>query len=209
MLDNKNKKKIEEYIDKLIKEIYLDVQKDMAQGVRGKQLIDKTINLTVNKLTPESKMILSSTYNMLMKDTFSKDLFKDVQNKSAFYELDIFKDLNSKFIFDIPKNINYEDSEIIINKWVASGTVTIIGGLISIPTKSFIPVGIAIILAGIMAILLKDDIKFNSGKSSNDDVDLLIKEYLKNIKESLILWIRSIEKYYDDKLGELERELVM
>lgn len=209
MLDNKNKKKIEEYIDKLIKEIYLDVQKYMAQGVRGKQLIDKTINLTVNKLTPESKMILSSTYNMLMKDTFSKDLFKDVQNKSAFYELDIFKDLNSKFIFDIPKNINYEDSEIIINKWVASGTVTIIGGLISIPTKSFIPVGIAIILAGIMAILLKDDIKFNSGKSSNDDVDLLIKEYLKNIKESLILWIRSIEKYYDDKLGELERELVM
>ena len=117
--------------------------------------------------------------------------------------------MNSKFIFDIPKNINYEDSEIIINKWVASGTVTIIGGLISIPTKSFIPVGIAIILAGIMAILLKDDIKFNSGKSSNDDVDLLIKEYLKNIKESLILWIRSIEKYYDDKLGELERELVM
>ncbi|MFT8322810.1 MAG: hypothetical protein ABF649_18220 [Bacillus sp. (in: firmicutes)] len=203
MLENNDKAKLEQYIDKLINGIYSDANRNIKNGVSDKQVIDKIINVTVNKFTPESKMILSSTYNMMMERTLAKELFRNVQNRAAFYETDILKGLNKKFNFEIPKNINYEESKNEINKWVKAGAVVVVGGIISIPLKSWIPVGIAVVIAGIMAFLLKD-----GTKKEKTNVNSLIKEYLNKVKQSLMLWIDSIEKYYDERISDLERELV-
>lgn len=203
MLKNNDREKLEQYIDKLIKGIYLNAKKDIQSGMPEKQIIEKILNVTINKITPEGKMILSSTYNMLMEQTLGKQLYQNPQNKSAFYEMDILKQLNKKFNFEIPKNINYEESENEINVWAKAGAVVISGGIISIPLNSYVPVGIAVIIAGIMAYLLK-----GTSVEGKQNVDALIKEYLHDVKNSMLLWINSVEKYYDERVAELERKLV-
>lgn len=202
MLENDDKQKLEQYIDKIIKGIQTDVNKNIKSGMSDKQLINKVINVTVNKFTPESKMILSSTYNMLMEHTLSSDKYIDSNRKAAFYETDILKELTGKFNFEVPKDVDYRDSGNEINKLVKSGVVVVVGGLISISLESWIPVGIAVVIIGIMALTLKD-----GPKSGYKETDAVISEYLMNVKQSILLWINSIEKYYDDRVEQLEREM--
>lgn len=202
MLDNNDRQKIEQYIDKIINEINSDVNKIIKLGMSDRQIIDKVVDLTVNRLTPESKMILSSTYNMLAENTLSSAKYYDIEKKATFYEMDILKELNRKFNFEVKKNINYQESSKEINKWIKSGAVVILGGLISVSLESAIPIGIPVIIAGIMVIVLK-----NTSTSGHKGVDSAISEYLMNVKESILLWITSIEEYYDASIDKLEREM--
>lgn len=202
MLANEEKKKIEKYIEKINIDILEEVRKSLQSRLPEKQVVDKIITITVNKFIPQSKMIMSSAYNMMMKETLAKPIFQIAQNKAAFYELNILKELNEKFNFDIPNKIDYEESKIEIGKLLTTGVVIVTGGIISISMNSWIPVGIAAIIAGAMFFLLKD-----STMNEKQDVDYLIKEYLENVKKSLLQWIESIEKYYDKKIFDLERKL--
>ena len=199
MLDNKKKQKLEKYIDNIIKDIKADIERYKKLGISNKQLIDKVINLTVNKFTPESKIILASIYDMLKENTLSSDKYAQVKNKAAFYKINILKELNEKFNFEVPDYIDYKESSKLINKWTESGAVFITGGVISITLNTLIPIGIGTIIAGIMAFVLKDE-----SKSMNETIN----EYLESIKKSILLWIESIERYYDQRIEELEREMV-
>lgn len=200
MLQSNDKKKIENYIDKIIESLRKDARKSISSGMSDKQVINKITITTVNKFTPESKMILSSTYNMLMEKTLAGSLYLNAENKAAFYQLDILKDLNSKFVFDIPDKIDYQESKKEFDKWVKCGAVVVVGGIVSIPLKSLIPIGIAVIIAVIMAIVLKDD-----NKVGKTDISAIIDNYLSDIKKSVFLWIESVEKYYDEKIAILEK----
>ena len=199
MLDNKKKQKLEKYIDNIIKDIKADIERYKKLGISNKQLIDKVINLTVNKFTPESKIILASIYDMLKENTLSSDKYAQVKNKAAFYKINILKELNEKFNFEVPDYIDYKESSKLINKWTESGAVVIAGGVVSITLNTLIPIGIGTIIAGIMAFVLKDE-----SKSMNETIN----EYLESIKKSILLWIESIERYYDQRIEELEREMV-
>ena len=65
MLENSEKAKIEKHIDEINTKIMEETQKFVANKMSNKQVIERTIQITVNKFTPESKMIMSSAYNMI------------------------------------------------------------------------------------------------------------------------------------------------
>lgn len=203
MLQSDEKAKIEQYINKISEGIYKEAEKWIQSGISDQQLIDKVINITVKKLTPESKMVMSSAYNLMMEHTLAKPLFQNAQNKAAFYERDILKELNSKFLFDVPKHIDYEESKAEINKWIVAGAVVIVGGIISILTKSLIPIGIAVIVAGVMLFMLKD-----GNKKTRQEISKLIQAYLHDTKNTMMEWLNTIQVYYDENVEELEKELV-
>jgi len=203
MLQSDEKNKIEQYITKISESIFCEAKKCIQTGMTDKQVIDRVITITVNKFTPESKMVMSSAYNMMMEHTLAKPLFQTAQSKAAFYEMDILKELNGKFNFDVPKHIDYEESKAKMNKWIKAGAVVVAGGLISIPTKSLIPIGIAVIVAGVMLLLLKDS---ENGKTQ--EITCLIKNYLDDVKKTMMQWLNTVEEYYDERVARLERELV-
>lgn len=200
MLLSEDKTKLETYVDKLIDGLKKDVIKAKNNGVSGEQLIEKVTNMTVSKLTPESKMIMSSAYNMMMKHTLAEDYFADNTHKATFYEADILKELTQKFDFDVPNEINYKKSNTEINKVMASGAIVIVGGIVSFTLKSWIPIGIATVIAGIMAFVLNN----NSSASSVKDVDGVINEYYASVKKSLLAWVDSIDAYYDKAVAEIK-----
>lgn len=202
MLKSNEKAKIEQYISKISEDLYKEAKKYIQSGMSNQQVIDKVINITVNKFTPESKMIMSSAYNTMMEYTLAKPMFQNAQNKAAFYERDILKDLNSKFLFDVPNHINYEESKAEINKWIAAGAVVVVGGIISIPTNSLIPIGIAVVVAGVMLFMLKDE-----RKKTKQDISKLIQEYLQEVTKTLMEWLNTVQVYYDECVDELEKEL--
>lgn len=202
MLERSNKEKLENYIDKIIEDIKSITKHNIHNGMTDEKIINSVINITVNKFTPASKSILSSVYNMLGEQTLAKEKYSISKNEAAFYEMNISKELNNKFNFNVPSKIDYKESKKTINKWIKAGVIVVAGGVISIKLKSFVPIGIATIIAGIMVILIKDK------KISNSNIEMVIDEYLNNVKKSMMDWIISIEKYYDEKIEELEQKLV-
>lgn len=202
MLESRDREKIEQYISKLTGAISADVHRNIQMGMSNRDIIDNAIRLTVNKITPESKMILSSVYNMLLENTFADSFYQDPKNKAAFYERDILSDLTANFSFEVPNHIDYEETQHLINKWTASGAVVVAGGVISITMKNIVPIAVAVVLAGIMLFLMKD-----KPVSDNRDVNALTTEYLEGVRDSLLAWIHEIEKYYDAEVYKLEKEL--
>lgn len=202
MLSKEEKNKIEEYIAKLTNDILSDTINSVNSGVSKKKIIDDCIMYTVSKFTPESKMLLSSVYNMLMERTLKEEFFTNSHNKASFYEMNIFKELNEKFNFEIPSKIEYEESERKINEWIKAGIITIIGGVISISLKKASPIIVAVVIAGIMRVINK-----NKENNKKEDLTALVKEYLENVKQSLLSWVDSIAEYYDERVNELKKEL--
>lgn len=200
MLTNEDNITIESFIDKLILSLKNDTEKAKSNGVTGKQLIEKVTNMTVNRLTPESKMILSSVYNMMSVHTLAEDYFSDISHKADFYSADILSELNGKFEFDIPKEIDYKKSYTEINMLISSGAIIVAGSIVSVTLKNWIPIGIAAIIAGIMALVIKKC----SSSSPKSDIDTVINRYFASVKASLLAWIKNIEAYYDELVAELK-----
>lgn len=200
MLQNEDKKKLEAYVDKLIAGLKRDTERAKSNGASGEQLIEKVTSMTVSKLTPESKMILSSAYNMMMEHTLAEDYFTDSAHKATFYGADILKELTQKFDFAVPSEINYEKGNTEVAKMMASGAVIVVGGIVSFTLKSWIPIGIAAVIAGIMAFVLKN----SGGTSSVKNIDSIIDEYYASVKKSLLAWVDSIDTYYDKAVAEIK-----
>ena len=204
MLDNNDRGKIQKYVEKIIKNIDFSIKKDIESGRSNRDVIESAVNLTVNKLTPESKMILSSVYNMLMEKTLAKPLYQNPQNKAAFYARNIFKDMNEKFSFEIPAHIDYEESKSLLNKWTSAGAIGVGGGIVSITMKNAMPIVISVIIAGVMWYLLRN--KTTTENSQN--INVLIKEYLENVKATLMSWVDKISAYYDEEVNKLEKGMI-
>lgn len=202
MLSKEEKNKIEEHIAKLTNDILSDARNSINSGVSEKKIIDDCIMYTISKFTPESKMLLSSVYNMLMERTLKEEFFTNSHNKASFYEMNIFKELKEKFNFEIHSKIEYEESERKINEWIKAGIITIIGGVISISLKKASPIIVAVVIAGIMTVINK-----NKENNKKEDLTALVKEYLENVKQSILSWVDSIAEYYDERVNELKKEL--
>ncbi|WP_288621684.1 hypothetical protein [uncultured Brachyspira sp.] len=202
MLSKEEKNKIEEHIAKLTNDILSDARNSINSGVSEKKIIDDCIMYTISKFTPESKMLLSSVYNMLMERTLKEEFFTNSHNKASFYEMNIFKELNEKFNFEIPSKIEYEESERKINEWIKAGIITIIGGVISISLKKASPIIVAVVIAGFMTVINK-----NKENNKKEDLTALVKEYLESVKQSLLSWVDSIAEYYDKRVEELKSQL--
>ena len=201
MLQSEEKAQVEQYVTKICESIFREAEKYIQSGMSDKQVIDRIITITVNKFTPESKMILSSVYNMMMERTLAKPIYQITRNRAAFFELNILKELNSKFLFDVPNRIDYEESRITIDKWIADGVIVVAGGVISFLATNPIPIGMAVIVAAVMLFILKNgeminEISFDKTKSTTvgcevfDDSTILecrVKDFIKVMEDDFTL----------------------
>lgn len=207
MLKSSEKKKIENYIQKIIDGLMKDTKESIASGMSDKQVIERITKATVNKVTPESKMIMSSVYNMMMDATLSEELFQEPENKTVFYQTDILKELNAKFTFEVPTNIDYQESKKELDNWIKDGSAVVVvaGGIASIKFKSFLPIGIslAVAIAAIMGLVLYN----NSKKKDNTNINTLVSDYLEGVKALLLAWVETIENYYDGRVDNIKKGL--
>lgn len=200
MLDINEKKKIAEYIDKTIAELSKNSQDILKMRIPTKKKIDQILQITVSKITPESKGLLSSAYKRMSDKTLSEPSFASTSNKAEFYRLNILGDIENKMQFEVPSTIDYKKSKDQVYNRVASGAVVLVGGAISIALTNVIPVGIACIIAGIMAFLLNE-------MTASKDLKSLVDQYYNTVRTSLLMWIDELEKYYDRKIDELKERL--
>ena len=202
MLNNEDKEKIIKYIDKINYEILDRFHRNINVRMPKKHVMDDIIKTTVNKFTLESKIIITKVYNLMADRTLAEPMFQNANNGAAFYKMDVEEELNEKFNFEIPSKIEYEESERKINEWIKAGIITIIGGVISISLKKASPIIAAVVIAGIMTVINK-----NKENNKKEDLTALVKEYLENVKQSLLSWVDSIAEYYDARVNELKKEL--
>ena len=200
MLNVNDREKLENRINEIISEISSSAFGYCNAGLSSQQIIERVVNTTVNKLTPESKMLLNSVCNMMENNTFKSELYNNAEVKAAYYALDIRSDFTKRFSFDVPKNIDYKESENSIKTLVASGAVIVVGGAVSIAVKSIVPVCIAVVIAAVMAFVLHKC----TNKATSSSIKEFIQEYLQNVKNTIMKWFDEIERYYDEKISKFE-----
>lgn len=205
MLKDSDKRKIEKYIKNIIDGLQRKAKESLDSGMSDKQVVERITKATVNIMTPESKMIMSSVYNMLLDETLSELQFQSLERKTMLYQMNILKDLNSKFLFEIPDSIDYTESKKELDKlakW-SGGAVIVIGGTVSVKLKNVAPLSIslAIVLAAIMGVII-----YNKRQSKDKEkINYIITEYLSNVQTSLMAWIESVERYYDERIEEIKQ----
>ena len=199
MLNQLDRENINKAIDRIINNIKEALPKiDKPMNVRIEELKKISTNITIT----ESKMLLSDICVSLRKETLKKEIYKNIDNKLKFDDLDMFDKIDNKFIFEIPNNIDYKNGEELKKSLTQSGIIFSAGGVVSIIIKSLIPVSIGLILAGVWY--------YTAQKNENtrkEKMNEITNKYLKNIKISLQEWVKSIEKYYDEEVDKLEEEL--
>lgn len=199
MLNQIDRENINKAIDKIIKNIKEALpQIDKPIKVRLEELKKISTNITIT----ESKMLLSDMCGYLRKETLKKEIFKYIDNKLKFDDLDMFNKIDNKFIFEIPNNIDYKNGEELKKALTQSGIIFTTGGIVSVIIKSLVPVSIGLILVGVWYYTAQKNENIRKEKMN----EITIK-YLKNIKISLQEWVKSIEKYYDEEVDKLEKEL--
>ena len=199
MLNQLDRENINKAIDRIINNINEALPKiDKPINVRIEELKKISTNITIT----ESKMLLSDICVSLRKETLKKEIYKNIDNKLKFDDLDMFDKIDNKFIFEIPNNIDYKNGEELKKSLTQSGIIFSAGGVVRIIIKSLIPVSIGLILAGVWY--------YTAQKNENtrkEKMNEITNKYLKNIKISLQEWVKSIEKYYDEEVDKLEEEL--
>ena len=203
MLSTDEKARIRDHIHSQAEEILRKAQDNRRSGMPEAQLIEQTVTLAVNKFTVESKMLTTSVYNMLSKHTLAKPLFQNPMNQMAFYELDLPKQLRQKFDYTVPQHIDYQKAQKQVYAYVGAGAVAATGGVVSICMESWVPVTVAVLIAGIMAAVL-----YTNSQKRKQNVEQLIQEYLDAIEASMMDWVGSIEEYYDKQTAVLERKVL-
>ena len=197
MLNQIDRENINKAIDKIIKNIKEALpQIDKPIKVRLEELKKISTNITIT----ESKMLLSDMCGYLRKETLKKEIFKYIDNKLKFDDLDMFNKIDNKFIFEIPNNIDYKNGEELKKALTQSGIIFTTGGIVSVIIKSLVPVSIGLILVGVWYYTAQKNENIRKEKMN----EITIK-YLKNIKISLQEWVKSIEKYYDEEVDKLEK----
>ena len=186
-------------IDGIIKNIRDSLPKiNKPMNVRIEELKKISTRITI----AESKMLLSDVCGYLRTETLKKEIFKNIDNKLKFDDLDMFNKIDNKFVFEVPKNIDYKNGEELKKALKQSGIIFTTGGVVSIIIKTLVPISIGLILAGVWY--------YTAQKNENirkDKMNEITDKYLSNLKISLQEWVKSIEKYYDSEVEELEREV--
>lgn len=199
MLNQLDRENIDKAIDRIINNIKEALPKiDKPMNIRIEELKKISANITIT----ESKMLLSDICVSLRKETLKKEIYKNIDNKLKFDDLDMFNKIDNKFIFEIPNNIDYKNGEELKKSLTQSEIIFTTGGVVSIIIKSLVPVSIGLILAGVWY--------YTAQKNENtrkEKMNEITNKYLKNIKISLQEWVKSIEKYYDEEVDKLEKEL--
>lgn len=199
MLNEIDRENVNMAIDGIIKNIRDSLPKiNKPMNVRIEELKKISTRITI----AESKMLLSDVCGYLRTETLKKEIFKNIDNKIKFDDLDMFNKIDNKFVFEVPKNIDYKNGEELKKALKQSGIIFTTGGVVSIIIKTLVPISIGLILAGVWY--------YTAQKNENirkDKMNEITDKYLSNLKISLQEWVKSIEKYYDGEVEELEREL--
>ena len=199
MLNEIDRENVNMAIDGIIKNIRDSLPKiNKPMNVR----IEELKKISTRIIIAESKMLLSDVCGYLRTETLKKEIFKNIDNKLKFDDLDMFNKIDNKFVFEVPKNIDYKNGEELKKALKQSGIIFTTGGVVSIIIKTLVPISIGLILAGVWY--------YTAQKNENirkDKMNEITDKYLSNLKISLQEWVKSIEKYYDGEVEELEREL--
>lgn len=202
MLDDLDRKNLDQRIDDKLSELLSSTKRGRQNGAPHKQILDQLVSATANHLAAESRLLLSMLYRSLERNTLKKELYQNKSVKADFYELNIKSKIDKRFAFEAPGSIGHKEHTSTTTCWISSGSVLVAGGIISFAAKSVVPIGIAVVTAGIMAVL------FNHGvPASPMSVEACAKEYLDHVKDALHQWLFEIEQYYDEQVAAFEEGL--
>ena len=122
--------------------------------------------------------------------TLEKDIYKNEENKTKYFKLELNQKMKEKFVFETPKHIDYKNGEELKKALMQSGVIFVTGGAVSLITKSSIPVSIGLILSGVWYYTSQQKAKDFEKRKMKEIRD----QYLNNLKISL-------EKFFNNNFS--------
>lgn len=101
MLTSNDKTKLDKYVKNIINEIYKSSKSKINVNLSLEEAVATVNDIVANRVKNESKVLVTSVFNMAKENTLAKPLYENTRNKSKFYELDILTELVNQCKFDV------------------------------------------------------------------------------------------------------------
>ena len=170
--------------------------------------VERIMNLVSSRLTTECEGYIYDIYFMLANKIKKEKFFQDPNHLNAFYRLNLEKELNEKYHFEIQsvnayKNgINFKEiNKLYASAGVAAGTFAV-GGILKYAISGVITIPFAVLIAGAAAAAFSTYSKVIPEKNLNAFV-AAVKEFLKGLKSEIINWLNDIEDYFNNRVKSL------
>lgn len=203
-------------LDKSFVEINSKIESIIQHSRRSSDATEEIMNYVSSKLTSSCKGYIALEYSVKSKKTLQEDIFKSVENANKFYELNMRQKLADAYDFNIQDFSAYnvgvdfdEMNEMWVSLGVAAGTGTLAGILLFVLSKQ-IHIPVAVVIAGAVLVGLgcgAYTYKEAIPKRNKRQYAETVRKFMCDLKVEVVSWIEGIEKYYDNQVNELKKEL--
>lgn len=207
---------VKKELDKNFEEINSKTESIIQHSRRSSDATEEIMNYVSSKLTSSCKGYIALEYSVKSKKTLQEEIFKSVENANRFYDLNLRQKLADAYDFNIKdfstyrEGVNFDEiNETWVSLGAAAGTGTLAGILLFVLSKQ-IHIPVAVVIAGAVLVGLgcgaftyKEAIPKRNKKQYAESV----RKFMSDLKVEVVKWIEGIEKYYDDQVNELKKEL--
>ena len=170
---------------------------------------EKISDLVVTTVSVKARNYIVDIYTYLVDEIKQDAYFKDEGHLNAFYRLNLRKEMNEKYQFNIEsmlegKNkINFEE----INRIYAATGATVgsltLGGILKLVMLETINIPIAVIIAG--SVCAGVTTYFKVSDKNEKGYRLAVKKYLDDMEKEVLDWLDEVERYFRSRVASLKK----
>jgi hypothetical protein len=209
-------------IDSLIKDDFNETRQRVIRIIHNSAKPDQATREIMDYLSKKLPRSCSDygtlLYSVKSGKTLSEDAFRPAENANKFYRLDLLQKLSDAYGFNMSelnsiktgidlRGINKRCGPTAVKAAVGSGVLTgVVLGLLSSPLR----IPIAVVIAGALIAGLGGGYAANKlvvPQQNKRMAEESVQKFLSDLESDVRSWADGLERYYDDQVSTLRKEL--
>ena len=194
-----------------IQEMFVELKNKSEQIISesrtNKEATERIMRVVSGTISAEAEGYVVDIYAGLVKKIKEEDFFQDLDNLSAFYDLNLREELHEKYQFNIEdidaykKGIEYKEvNKLYTTAGIAAGTLAV-GGILKYALSGVVGIPFALLIAGAVVAACASYISIKSRNKS--EYQRAVNTFLHDLEEDILDWVVDIEVYFDKKVRTL------
>lgn len=209
-------------IDRLIGRDFNEIREMVSSIVKNyvktDQAAQEIVNYVSSKLTASCKGYTALLYSVKSKETLSEDIFRSDENANKFYGMNLRQKLADSYQFNVADlrslkaGIDFKENDDLCSPTAIKAAVGI--GVIAAAMLGMLSGAVHIPLAAVIAGSLVAGIgggvvanKIVVPQQNKGQFEAAVQKFLDDLKPEIRQWVDGLERYYDDQVSALKKEL--
>lgn len=209
---------IDRLIDSDFNEIREMVSDIVQNSVKTDQAAQEIVNYVSGKLTASWKGYTALLYSEKSKETLGEDIFKSDENANKFYGMNLRQKIADSYQFNVADlrslkaGIDFKETNELCGPTAikaAVGSGVIAGAMLGL-LSSAVHIPLAAVIAGSLVAGIGGGVVANKivvPQQNKRQFEAAVQKFLDGLKPEVRQWVHGLERYYDDQVSALKKEL--